>query len=139
MGMKILVDTNVILDVLLDRQPFSGPASRLFALIEKSAVEAFVCATTVTTVDYLLNQSLSRADSKKALLRLLELFEIAPVNRPVIEEALQSRMTDFEDAVLAHAANLVGVAAVVTRNIKDFKFSPIKALDPIEILSIIEE
>jgi len=137
--MKILVDTNVILDVLLDRQPFSGPASRLFALIENSVVEAFLSATTVTTVDYLLNQSLSRADARRALVRLLELFEVAPVNRSVIEEALQSRMTDFEDAVLAHAANLVGVAAVVTRNTKDFKFSPVKALDPIEILSIIDE
>jgi predicted nucleic acid-binding protein len=138
MGMKILVDTNVILDVLLDRTPFSEPAARLFALIENSAVEAFLCATTVTTVDYLLNQSLSRSEATRALLRLLELFEIAPVNRPVIEEALQGRMMDFEDAVLAHSANLVGAVAVVTRNTKDFKFSPVKAVDPREILSLLE-
>lgn len=138
MGMKILVDTNVILDVLLDRTPFSEPAARLFALIENSAVEAFLCATTVTTVDYLLNQSLSRSEATRALLRLLELFEIAPVNRPVIEEALRGRMMDFEDAVLAHSANLVGAVAVVTRNTKDFKFSPVKAVDPREILSLLE-
>ena len=137
--MRILVDTNVILDVLLDRRPFSEPAARIFALIENSAVEAFLCATTVTTVDYLLNQALSRFEAKRALLRLLELFEIAPVNRPVIEEALQGRMIDFEDAVLAHSANLVGAAAVVTRNTKDFKFSPVKAVDPLEILSLLEK
>jgi predicted nucleic acid-binding protein len=134
---KILVDTNVVLDVLLDRTPFSGPAARLFARIENSAVEAFLCATTITTVDYLLNQSLSCSASKKALHRLLELFEIAPVNRPVIEEALRSRMADFEDAVLACSANLVGAEAVVTRNTKDFKGSPVKALDPLEFLSIL--
>jgi len=135
---KILVDTNVILDVLLDRHPFSEPAVRLFSLIENSAVEAFLCATTVTTVDYLLNQSLSRAEANEALRRLLELFEIAPVNRPVIEEALQGRMADFEDAVLAHSANLINASAIVTRNTKDFKYSPVKAFDPCEILSILE-
>lgn len=137
--MRILVDTNVILDVLLDRQPFSGPAARLFALIENSLVEAFVCATTITTVDYLLTQSLPRSTAKQALLRLMELFEIAPVNRPVIEEALRGRMVDFEDAVLASAANLVGASAVVTRNTKDFKHSPVKAVDVIEILSLLDE
>jgi len=135
--MKILVDTNVILDVLLERRPFVDPATKLFVLIENSGVEAFLCATTVTTVDYLLTQSLPRAEAKKALQKLLELFEIAPVNRPVIEEALQGRMADFEDAVLAHSANLVGATAIVTRNTKDFKYSPVKAFDPVEILLIL--
>ncbi len=137
--MKILVDTNVILDVLLDRKPFSEPAVRLFTLIENSVVEAFLCATTVTTVDYLLNQSVPREEAREALHRLLELFEISPVNRPVIEEALQSRVADFEDAVLACSANLVGVSAVVTRNTKGFKFSPVKAQDPFEFLAVFDE
>ncbi len=137
--MRILVDTNVVLDVLLDRRPFSEPAARLFALIETSLVEAFLCATTVTTIDYVLAQSLSRSAAKQALRRLMELFEIAPVNRPVIEEALQGRMVDFEDAVLACSAHLVGASAVVTRNTKDFKHSPVKAVDVIEILSLFEE
>jgi predicted nucleic acid-binding protein len=135
---KILVDTNVVLDLLLDRSPFSDSAARIFALVENSEVEAALCATTVTTIDYLLSQSLSRDAAGKALQRLLELFEIAPVNRSVIEEALQSKMTDFEDAVLAYAANLVGATAVVTRNTKDFRHSPVKALDPAEFLSVFE-
>jgi predicted nucleic acid-binding protein len=136
---KILVDTNVVLDLLLDRPPFSDSAARIFSLVENSEVEAFLCATTVTTINYLLTQSVSRPAAKKALQKLLELFEIAPVNRSVLEEALQSRMTDFEDAVLAHAANLVGATAVVTRNTKDFRNSPVKALDPAEFLSVFEK
>ena len=136
--MKILVDTNVVLDLLLDRSPFSDSAARIFALVENSEVEAALCATTVTTIDYLLSQSLSRDAAGKALQRLLELFEIAPVNRSVIEEALKSRMADFEDAVLSYAANLVGATAVVTRNTKDFRHSPVKALDPAEFLSVFE-
>lgn len=136
--MKILVDTNVVLDLLLDRFPFSDSAARIFALVENSEVEAALCATTVTTIDYLLTQSLHRAEARKALQRLLQLFEIAPVNRSVIEEALQSRMTDFEDAVLSCSASLVGATAVVTRNTKDFRKSPVKALDPAEFLSAFE-
>jgi len=135
---KILVDTNVVLDLLLDRSPFADSAAKIFSLVENSAVEAFLCATTVTTIDYLLTRSLPRDVAKKALFRLLELFEIAPVNRSVIEEALQCRMTDFEDAVLSHAANLVGATAIITRNTKDFRYSPVKALDPAEFLSVFE-
>ena len=137
--MKILVDTNVVLDLLLDRSSFAESAARLFSLIENSEVEAFLCATTVTTIDYLLTQSMSRPAAKNALQRLMQLFEIAPVNRPVIEEALRGRMVDFEDAVLAHAANLVGATAVVTRNTKDFRYSPVKALDPGAFLSVLEK
>ena len=92
----------------------------------------------VLTIDYLLSRSLPRDVAKTALQQLLELFEIAPVNRSVLEEALQSRMTDFEDAVLSHAANLVGATAIVTRNTKDFRHSPIKAIDPAEFLSVFE-
>lgn len=136
--MKILVDTNVVLDLLLDREPFAESAARLFALIENSEAAAFLCATTVTTIETLLTQSMSRSDAKKALVRLLELFEVAPVNRSVLEEALCSRMADFEDAVLAYSANLVGAMAVITRNTKDFKHSPVKALDPPEFLSVFE-
>ena len=135
--MRVILDTNVVLDVLLERRPFSGPAATLFAMAERSAIEAFLCATTITTVDYLLNQSLSRAAAKKALHHLLELFEVAPVNRAVLEEALQSGMPDFEDAVLAFSGNLVGADAVVTRNSKDFRRAPIKALDPKQLISIL--
>lgn len=136
--MKILLDTNVVLDLLLDREPFAEQAAAIFARIERSETEAFLCATTVTTIDYLLKQSFSRTKAKKSLQQLLELFEIAPVNRPVIEEALQGKMDDFEDAVLACSANLVGALAIITRNTKDFRYSPVKALDPQEFLTAIE-
>ena len=137
--MRLIVDTNVVLDVLLDRRPFVEPAARLFALIERSKIEASVCAATLTTVHYLLTQSLSREEGRRALQGLLELFEIAPVNRPVLEGALQSKIEDYEDAVLEQAGRLVGADAIVTRNTKDFRKSSIKALDPVELLLAVEE
>jgi len=137
--LRLIVDTNVVLDVLLDRRPFVEPAARLFALIERSKIEASVCAATLTTVHYLLTQSLSREEGRRALQGLLELFEIAPVNRPVLEGALQSKIEDYEDAVLEQAGRLVGADAIVTRNTKDFRKSSIKALDPVELLLAVEE
>jgi len=136
--LRVIVDTNVVLDVLLARRPFVESASRVFALVEQSRIEASLCATTVTTVDYLLTQSLSRDEGRQALRGLLELFEIAPVNRPVIEEALQSKIEDFEDAVLEQAGRLTGAEAIITRNTKDFRKSSIKALDPAELLLALE-
>ena len=133
--MRVLVDTNVVLDVLLAREPHVRHAAEVFALIERSEVDASLCATTITTVYYLLRQSLEQDHARDALRRLLELFEIAPVNRPVIEQALHNRIADFEDAVLEQAARLVGAEAIITRNTKDFRKSAVKALDPLAFLS----
>ena len=136
--MRVIVDTNVFLDVLLAREPFAGTGAEVFALVEQSSIEAALCATTVTTVDYLLTQSLARDEAHRALQALLGLFEVAPVNRAVLEGALRSRIEDFEDAVLEQAGLLVGAEAIITRNTKDFRRSSIKAFDPIELLRTIE-
>ena len=133
--MKTLIDTNVVLDALLDREPFVQSATQIFALTEQSRLESYLCATTVTTVDYLLSQALEKSEARLALKRLIELFEIAPVNRPVIEAALRSKITDFEDAVLEQAAYLVGAQSIVSRNVKNFKKSLVKVLDPAELLT----
>ena len=85
-----MVDTNVVLDVLPARKRYVRPAAEIVGLIERSRIEAFLCATTITTLDYLLGQALTRKKSRDALHRLTEIFEIAAVNRSVIEEALTS-------------------------------------------------
>lgn len=136
--MRVIIDTNVVLDVLLARTPFVKSASRVFALVEQSKIEASLCAMTVTTVHYLLTQSLPRDEGRRALRGLLELFEIAPVNRPVLEEALKSKIEDFEDAVVEQAGRLAGAEAIITRNTKGFRRSAIKALDPAELLLAVE-
>ena len=133
--MRILVDTNVVLDVLLGRKPFVDNATRVFGLIERTQVEGLLCATTVTTIDYLLTQTFSRPESLGTIRRLLGLFEIAPVNRLVLEEALRSRIVDFEDAVLEQSARLSEADVIVTRNTRDFRNSAVKAVEPDELLA----
>ena len=136
--MRVIVDTNVVLDVLLGREPFLKPAVDIFCLIEESRIDAFICATTVTTIDYLLTKSLPRSNARNALHKLISLFEIATVNRPVIERALESRIKDFEDAVVSEAGKMVGADFVITRNTKDFAGSSLKVCDPDEFLALFD-
>lgn len=109
--MKVLVDTNVVLDVLLDRRPSSEAAAQVLALVEESRIEGFLGATTVTTIDYLLGQALTPAKAREALQRLLGLFEIAPVNRSVIEQAMRSGISAFAPPEL--------ISTVMTRESHD--------------------
>ena len=133
--MRVIVDTNVVLDVLLEREPFVKAAVDVFSLVEESRIHAFLCATTITTIDYLLTQSLPASKARDTLSKLISLFEIATVNRPVIERALRSKIRDFEDAVLDEAGQMAVVDSVVTRNMKDFAGSTLNVFDPNEFLA----
>jgi len=134
---KVLFDTNVILDVLLDRQPFSNDSAQLMAMVERSEMLGFLCATTVTTIHYLMAKSLNAKSAMKHIRLLLSLFEIAPVNRSVIENALECNFTDYEDAVIVEAAQHSGVEYIITRNIKDFKKSSIPVFTPADFLQVL--
>ncbi len=133
--MRIVLDTNVVLDVLLEREPFNRQATTIFSLVEQAKLEASLCATTLTAIDYLLSQSMARKQARKVITSLLELFEICPVNRAVLQSAAISGINDFEDAVLHESARLSSCQAIVTRNGKDFKKATLAILDPAEFLS----
>lgn len=133
--MRVLVDTNIVLDVLLARRPFVGASAEVFGLIEHSKIEGLLCATTITTIDYLLTQAMPRPVARQALQKLLKLFEIVSVNRAVLEEALNSKLTDFEDAIIDQAGRLAGAEVVVTRNQQDFRHATLKVLGPDELLA----
>ena len=136
--MKILFDTNVILDVLLEREPFVKPALYLLAKVERSEVNGFICATTVTTLHYLISKALGQKEALRHIKTLLSMFEIAPVNRAVIEEAQNLNFPDFEDAVLDVSALTVGADCTVTRNCSDFKSAKIPVYTPDELVKVIE-
>ena len=136
--MNILFDTNVILDVLFDREPFSEPASQLLSLVERGEIFGIICATTVTTIHYLSSKALGKKKSRNQIKNLITLFEIAPVNRTVIEESLQSSFSDFEDSVIYHAAFHAGAEAIVTRDPKGFKKSDLPVFNPIELLKVLQ-
>ena len=132
--MKTLFDTNVVLDLLLARPPFVTTASALFSNVEQGKISGYLCATTITTVYYLLAKGLSNQQARVHLNSLLHLFEIADVTRPVIESALQLNFSDFEDAVLHEAARYATMDAIVTRNTADFATATLPIYTPDEFL-----
>lgn len=138
--MKVLFDTNIVLDLLLDRQPFSEHAAELFARVEANELEGYLGATTVTTVFYLAAKSAGAATARRRVRQLLSLFAIAPVNEPVLAAAIDSAMSDFEDAVLCEAARLVAAEVIVTRNLRDFdQAAGIRILAPSELVEILRQ
>ncbi len=136
--MKALFDTNIVLDVLLDREPFSNAASYLLTKVERSEITGFLCATTITTIHYLATKALDRHVAAGHIRSLLLLFEIAPVNRLVLDNALNIDFQYYEDAVIHEAARHVGVEYIITRDISGFKKSQLPVYPPSEFISILE-
>jgi predicted nucleic acid-binding protein len=136
--MNILFDTNVVLDVLLDREPFADDAAFLLSKVEQNQIIGYVCATTVTTIHYLIAKALGPAEAVRHIQSLLSLLSIAPVNRGVLEQALTASFTDFEDAVLHAAACHAGVQSIVTRNVRDFHKATLPVFTPAELINALE-
>ncbi len=136
--MKVLFDTNVVLDALLERKPFVDAALQLLAKVERGELTGYLGATTVTTIYYLAAKARSPQAADAHLRNLLLLFEVAPINRLVIQQALDAQFSDFEDAVLSFAAVQVGADAIVTRNGRDFKKSTLPVYAPEELLAALK-
>jgi predicted nucleic acid-binding protein len=132
---RVLFDTDVVLDVLLAREPHAGTAARLFALVDTGRLQGSVCASTVTTVHDLAAKATGGRQARRLLRELLDLFDLAPVDRLVLEAALRLDVADCEDAVAHEAARACGVAGIVTRNAKDFGRATLPVFSPDELLS----
>jgi len=134
---RLLVDTNVVLDVLLDRHPHVAASAGLWAAIEDRAAEGFLAAHAVTTIEYLVARQLGRTATRRVLSRLLRVFAVAAVDQAAIQDARQSRAEDFEDAVSAAAARSAGCDWIVTRDPKGFASSKPPAVTPQAALALI--
>jgi predicted nucleic acid-binding protein len=127
---KVLFDTNVVLDVLLDRQPFRDPAAQLIARVERKELTGVLGATTLTTLYYLVAKASGKEAARSAVRDVISLFEIAAVDKKILLRAVESPIEDFEDAVLAEAGALEDVDAVVTRDPDGFEDSSLRVLSP---------
>ena len=132
--MRVLFDTNVVLDLLLDREPFADAAASLFARVESGDITGFIGATTVTTIHYLASQAHGPNRSRRHLEKLLDLFDVAAIDETVLRSALSSKLNDYEDAVLHAAALSIHAECIVTRNVKDFRKSVLRIYSPDELL-----
>ena len=127
---RVLIDTNVVLDVLLNREPHVAASSAVWAAIETGFVEGLLAAHSVTTIHYLIRKEQGVANARRTLGGILRVFGVAAVDATAIQDALRLPGPDFEDSVTAAAAKLAGCDLIVTRDPHGFRGSPVRALTP---------
>lgn len=134
--MKILLDTNVVLDLLLERSPFVAQAKNIFETVEAGKIEGYLCATTLTTIYYLVSKQHSKPVADTIVKSLLQLFAIVKVDKGVLELAIAENGNDFEDSVLYSGAWLEKLDGIVTRDKKGFTNARVRIFTPKEFVKI---
>lgn len=135
--MRVLFDTNVVLDHLLEREPHVDAAEQLLSFVDAGRIEGVICSTTATTIHYLASKAVGTAAAMNYLRQLLAFFDVACVDREVLRRALDLGFSDFEDAVVHEAARTDGATAIVTRDGKDFMRSELPVFSPTELLAAV--
>ena len=135
--MKVLVDTNVIMDALIGRQPYFDDADTIIKLCADKKVGGYLAAHTIPNLFYILRKYFSEDDRRTALLQLCEIFVIEGIDSQKIITAIGNKnFTDFEDCLQDECAASAGVDYIITRNIKDFLNAKIEAILPSDFLKI---
>lgn len=131
----MLLDTDVLIDLALDRRPHSEPAAALLDQIEATGQTAFIAWHSVANFHYLVSPSRGRRRARDFLVELTRFIRVAAGDAEAIRYAASLPMKDFEDAMQVAAARSCGASRIVTRNIKDYERSPIPAITPEQALS----
>lgn len=136
---QVLFDSDVLLDILAQRQPFVIASAQALNTVMKKQVQGFVSGHAVTNIFYILRRQIGSEAARKLIENLLQHIQIASVTNQVIYQALQSPIKDFEDAVTSAAAMSAGLEIIVTRNKTDFVASLVPAMLPEELLKMLSE
>ena len=138
-NMVLLIDTNVILDYLVDREPFAeGSRQMLHCCVEKQA-RGYIAAHSITNIFYILRKHFSSTERKSMLLELCEFVEVCGIQKTQLINALNNEeFDDLEDCIQTECAKSICADYIVTRNVKDFAHSPIHAILPDDFLRIMK-
>ncbi len=136
--MKTLIDTCIIIDVLCGREPFCADGQKIFLAVAAHRAEGYLSAKEITDIYYLVHKSThSEAETRRILRTLLQLFSILDTAAIDCRTALNSEMTDFEDAVMVASAERTGMDCIVTRNIRDYAGLSLPVYTPSAFLEIL--
>ena len=136
--MIVLVDTDVLIDVALAREPFVGPAVRLLESLEQRPGAAYLAWHSLSNFHYMVAPTRGRSDAKGFLLELSRFIGVAPTTTESLRIAGGLEMADFEDALQVAAALACRAEVIATRNLKDYKRSPVPALSPEAVTEALE-
>ena len=132
--MKILIDTNVILDVLCSREEFLEASSRVWKYCEVNKLTGVISALSVPNIVYILRKELDPDKTKDIIDRIMLIFDVAELKAEDLRKAAEMKTADFEDAVQMCCADRINADFIVTRNVRDFVSSPVPAVKPSELL-----
>lgn len=131
----VFVDTNILIDLLADRPPFSRLAIEIFALAEKNKVKLATSSHSFATTHYMLKKYIDETSLREILYSLLDFVSVIAIDTDIIKKSLLSNHKDFEDAIQIFAANSIPkLDFIVTRNLKDFKNAGMPVFAPDELL-----
>lgn len=131
--MKVLIDTNVLLDVLVGREPFVDASSKVFKLCEVKKIDGYISALSVPNIVYIMRKELDATRIKEVLSQLFLIFTVADLKADDLKKASELSFGDYEDSLQSVAASRIKADYIVTRNIKDFVGSKVPAVKPEEL------
>jgi len=133
--MRVLLDTDVVLDLILDRHPFVEAAAELFELHEQGHLDIFVAAITPINIFYITRKNKGLDNARRAVGELLGKVAVCPLDQRILEEGFKIGFKDFEDAVRHASALASELEAIVTRNTKDYRNSTLPIFSPTDFLA----
>jgi predicted nucleic acid-binding protein len=134
--MRVLIDTNVVLDFLQEREPFAENAARLFERIDAGEIEGFIAATTITNIYYIVRRAAGPSIAQDAIIQVLADLNLCAVDRNVLEQSIALNFRDFEDAVQYVCGIMHSVDVIVTRDASGFIGAQIPVMLPEELDTI---
>lgn len=132
--MKILIDTNVILDVLCNRPDFVEDSSKVWKYCETGQIEGYISALSIPNIVYILRKELTPQKTQEIISQIMMVFDVIDLKSADLKNAARMLTSDFEDALQMCCASRIRADYIVTRNIRDFRNSKIPALKPAEFL-----
>jgi predicted nucleic acid-binding protein len=133
---KAFLDTNILLDLLLDRGPYAEAAEDLLALVESGAFPGYVSAITISNIHYILKDLHKHKDPLPALGSLLSFLEVVPTSKKILLDAMDGGFKDYEDGIQYASALSAKCTHLVTRNARDFKRSRIPVVSASEMCAL---
>ena len=132
--MKVLIDTNIILDVLCKRPAFYEDSAKIFKLCEVKKISGVISALSIPSIMYILRKELDADKTREILDSLMLIFSVVDLKADDLKKAADMRFKDYEDAIQSACATRIKANYIVTRNIKDFSESKVTAIKPAELL-----
>lgn len=137
MAGKILIDTNVLLDYLLEREPFFEDAKNVILLCIKGKIKGCIAAHSISNMFYILRKDYTTEERRKILFNLCEIFDVEGIDKiKLLSGLVNDNFSDFEDCLQMECAKSYGAEYIVTRNVSDYSVSNIKAIKPSDYLGL---